>query len=95
MPAVWTDSNDRVMRKHYQPDDVDTSDAYVVDSIPEDTSNSWEVRELYYTEAGGFSENVWDPMQGTGLTDDEKQELYRRITRGDYKGTVEFVHNHF
>lgn len=72
--AVWTDENERVKRKHYHPDEVDTSD---VDSITEEfdsrpTVEPWQSVTEKFNETDGFYYEVEDPLDGVSLTTEQE-----------------------
>lgn len=54
MVAIFTNSNDKVIRRHYKPDEIDTSDAAYEgeqSNIPEPTDRP---NVLYYNDTDGF-----------------------------------------
>lgn len=76
--AVWTDANERVVRKHHHPDSVDTSGATETEQEPVDppeTAEPWErVHECFNT-TDGFYYEVEDPLDGVSLTSQQKMLL--------------------
>lgn len=84
MPAVWTDSNDNVVRVVYDETDVDTSGAFIVDSVPEPSQTEpWMSVQLKYTDADGFTTSETDPFSGLNMSNSDKNELYAAVKAND------------
>lgn len=81
--AVWTDSNNRIVRTHHKPEDVDTSDAYIVDSMPSrpDVKPWVEVEEK--CDSNGVYYTTTNPFDGLNFTDSEKQAVYDAVMEHD------------
>lgn len=92
--AVWTDSSERVQRKHYHPDEVDTAGAHEADSSgsPPDVEPWVRVTE-YYNPTDGFYYTTEDPMADSPLSDEQKQEMYDAFTSNDISKAREIVEN--
>ena len=92
--AIWTDSNERVTRKHYDESQVDTTDAFVVDSegVPPSTEDWVSVTE-HYNDTDGFYYTTSDPFAGLNLTTSEKQDLYKACTDRDIEMARTVVEN--
>jgi len=75
--AVWTDGKERVHRKHYHPDGVDTSD--VTDIVHanhnEPDTEPWQSVTEYYNTTDGFYYQVDDPLDGVSLTTQQEMLL--------------------
>lgn len=95
--AVWTDANDRVKRKHFHPDEVDTSDAAIIldrNDIPEYPDvEDWVLVEQFYTDSDGFYYETNDPLDGLDFSDSEKQELYDAFNHNDISKARTVVEN--
>lgn len=93
--AVWTDSNGRVQRKHYMPDNVDTSEAYLVssDSGTEPDVEPWVEVQEYYNPTDGFTYKTSDPFADSPLSQTQKQELYEAFTDNDIQKARTIVEN--
>jgi len=74
--AVWTDGKERVHRKHYHPDGVDTGNAYLTekDPYPPNTEDYEEVQE-FFNETDGFYYTVSGTDPYAGLTEKDKAVL--------------------
>lgn len=82
--AVWTDENERVQRKHYHPEDVDTSDAHEVheEGVAPDVADWVSVNE-FYNPTDGFYYETEDPLAGLTFSDAEKQRLFDAVQDND------------
>lgn len=86
--AVWTDANGKVERIHYQPADVDTSDAHMTDKTVPDANEKmpdWVDLDLHYDEAtDSFKfQKQEDPFAGLAFTDAEKQDVFDAVQEND------------
>lgn len=92
--AVWTDSDGKVQKKHYFPDTVDTSDAYLVQSegTPPDVG-VWVTVQEYYNPTDGFTYQTTDPLDNSPLSTTQKQELYKAFTSNDIQKARIVVEN--
>jgi len=80
MPALYTNSNGRVVRRVSNPD-ADTSDAdKEVDTLPPKPDvQPWVECNLYFTESNGVEWRTSDPFEGLNFSDDEKFALFKAI----------------
>ena len=93
--AVWTDSNGKVEQKHFYPDTIDTSDAYIVssDSGSRPDVEDWVTVEKHYNPTDGFFYKTSDPLANSPLTKTEKQKLYEAFTGNDINKARTIVEN--
>lgn len=83
--AIWTDSDGHISKRHFKPEEVDTSSAdAIIESIPNEPDNSvWIKNVAFYNETDGVYYKEEDPFEGLPLTDSEKRVLFEAITSGD------------
>jgi len=85
MPALYTDSNGRVVRRVNNPN-ADTSDAdKEVDTLPNKPDvKPWVECNLYLTKSNGVEWRTSDPFEGLNLSDDEKLSLFKAVRENDF-----------
>jgi len=92
--AIWTNDDDSVRRKHYRPDEVDTTDAdYFVESDGEhpSTAEPYFRTVEYYTDSSGFQYETINPLEGVTLSDEEQAQLNEAVESGDSREVDELI----
>lgn len=93
--AVWTDSEGRVERLHYKPDEVDTSNGRVSSGeVPDPSTPDWVDDTLHYDEANdSFYYESTDPFDGLPFSENEKQAVYDAVRDDDLVEIRNIVEN--
>lgn len=97
MIAIWTNTNDEVVRRHFKPELLDTeakSDAYIVDSIPEDNAGSNEVPTLHYNTTDGFWYTYQTKKTNLPIPAEDEQALKDAVNSSDFNTVVEIIDSH-
>lgn len=83
--AVWTDEDEVVQRRHYKPEEVDTSGCVVVSEEPPDRpdTENWVQDVLFYNDSDGFYYEEQDPFEGMDVPREMKVNINDAVQRSD------------
>jgi hypothetical protein len=91
MPAIWTDTDGRVERIHYNPSslpDKQLENAIIIESVPDSDSSPNEKSVLYYNETDGAHYQYETFPTRLKLPDRDGQKLSDAVANGDLETVV-------